>query len=112
MIELLIIYLAVALFGAFVVVPFLRARTSLDSEEVLILGLIGSVVWPLAIVVIIGYHILWLPGVWLFGKSEAFFAPKPPIPPPPPPVVNVAKSTYRHVEFVTDDQEYSSHREI
>jgi len=111
MIELLI-YLVVMLFGAFVVVPFLRARTSLDSEGVLVFGLVGSLFWPLAIAVIIGYYTLWSPGVWLFGKSEEFFAPKPPPSPIPPPAVNPAKSTYRHVEFITDDQEYVSHREV
>lgn len=105
-----ILYLVVFLLGIFVVVPYIKANVNTeDGEEVLFFGIAGSILWPVSIVAGLGYIFLWLPGIWLFKKSEKFFAPKSP---PTPLEVDHAKSSYRHVEYIVEDENYSPHREV
>lgn len=102
------VYMLVMFVFIFVLCPYLKARTDIfDDEMFLAFGIIGSMFWPITIIIVAGG--------WLFNKSEKYFKIKEPLPPVRP-RVNAAKSSYRkiayHEETDLDDNEYTPFKEI
>lgn len=91
--------------GLFIVTPYLKNRThylnlhdsdkSLDGTKEIIPGVVGSIFWPISLLMAACYFLIYVPAKFLFTFSDEYFKIKPAKIPP----VNQAKSTYRHVEL-------------
>ena len=106
--EIFLTWLIVALLGFFLILPYLRIRTSLlddlDKEETYVFGFITWFLWPFTIPV--AFLIIILRScvrvcAKAIEKIEIAMEKKPESPPvkPEPPAVDAARSGYRNVEY-------------
>lgn len=93
-----VLYSIIVLFSIFIVVPFLNVRVkyfqSDDEDWVAILGIMGSVVWPMTIFILI-MCVLFEHFFKLYKRSFNLWR-KPIL---NLPQINDAKSTYRHIKL-------------
>lgn len=107
-------WLSVALLGIFLVLPYLRIRTSLlkqyNKNDIYFFGVLYSFAWPISLPVLFLLYPCMYVCVEAVSMIEGIMQRKSlPVPvKPEPPAVNAAKSDYRHVKY---DDGYSHHRE-
>lgn len=106
-----IFYVLMILFCIFVITPFLRIRMKVMTDYGdLSICIIGSMVWPVPLLIVILYFLIYLPSVYFYGIAEKAWIVAPIV--PSVSNINEAKSTYRHTEFVDEDMKYNPSNEI
>lgn len=94
------LYIVVILFSLLIVAPYLKNNNeyviSLEKDSFVALTILVSLFWIIAIPAIAIILLVIGPGMYLYNKSDKYFADKTI---KNLPEINESKSTYRHVEY-------------